>query len=356
MKFIVIMLKILARGGINMFKKLKDNLFNFNNYFSKGSIIALVMVIVILSVAIYSRSMKKVITLSLNGDVRKVTSYKSTVKDVLEQNNIRIEPKDKVEPSVDTKVKNGQEIYIKRAVGLEVLVDGKDLKIKSAENSVKDMLKSEGIKLGDLDKVKPSKSEAIKDGMKIAVTRVSTQQITEAKPIDFETVIQKDDTMGNDEKQVVQQGLAGSKEVVSTVTYEDGKEVSRNIISEVVKSEPVKAVIKEGTLGVINVNRGSKTVYKSKINAKATAYTADLSFGITASGTRVKRDVNGYSSIAVDPRVIPLGTKLYVPGYGYGIAEDTGGAIKGNRVDLFFTSETECDNWGVRPVDVYVLK
>lgn len=339
-----------------MFKKLKDNLFNFNNYFSKGSIIALVMVIVILSVTIYARSMKKVITLSLNGDVKKVTSYKSTVKDVLEQNNIRIEPKDKVEPSVDTKVKDGQEIYIKRAVGLEVLVDGKSLKIKSAENSVKDMLKSEGVKLGDLDKVKPLKEEAIKADMKVVVTRVSTQQITEAKPIDFETVIQKDDTMGSDEKQVVQQGVAGSKEVVSNVTYEEGKEVSRNIISEVVKSEPVKAVIKEGTLGIINVNRGSRTVYKSKINAKATAYTDDLSFGITASGTRTKRDVNGYSSIAVDPRVIPLGTKLYVPGYGYGIAEDTGGAIKGNRVDLFFTSETECDNWGVRPVDVYVLK
>ena len=339
-----------------MFKKLKDKLVNSNNYFSKGSIIALVMVIIILSIAIYARSMRKVVTLSLNGETKKIVSYKSTVKDILEQNNIKIEPKDKVEPSVDTKVENGQEIYIKRAVGLEVLVDGKDLKVKSGENSVKDMLKSEGIKLSDSDKVKPSKDDTIKNGMKISVTRVNTEKLTEVKSIDFETVIQKDDTMGSDEKQVIQQGSAGSKEVITNVTYEDGKEVSRNIVSEVVKSEPVKAVVKVGTLGVINANRGDRAIYKSKISAKATAYTDDLNFGITASGTRTKRDANGYSSIAVDPRVIPLGSKLYVPGYGYGIAEDTGGAIKGNRVDLFFTSETECENWGIKPVDVYILK
>lgn len=339
-----------------MFKKLRDNLFNSNNYFSKGSIIALVMVIIILSVTIYARSMRKVIVLSLNGETKEVVSYKSTVKDILEQNNIKIEPKDKIEPNVDTKVKNGQEIYIKRAVGLEVLVDGKNLKIKSGEKSVKDMLKEEGIKLSDLDKVNPSKDEEIKSGMKVAVTRVSMKQVKEEKPIDFETVTQKDDTMGSDEKQVIQQGAAGSKEVTSNITYEDGKEVARNIVCEVVKSEPVKAIVKVGTLGVVNANRGSRAVYKNKISANATAYTADLNFGITASGARVKRNVNGYSSIAVDPRVIPLGTKLYVEGYGYGIAEDTGGAIKGNRIDLFFASESECVNWGVRGVDVYILK
>jgi 3D (Asp-Asp-Asp) domain-containing protein len=102
------------------------------------------------------------------------------------------------------------------------------------------------------------------------------------------------------------------------------------------------------------------------IKAQATAYTADFDntgkrpgekgFGKTATGTTARRNSNGYSSVAVDPRVIPLGTKLYIEGYGYGIAEDTGGAIKGNIIDVYFDSNSECINWGRRSVNVYILK
>jgi 3D (Asp-Asp-Asp) domain-containing protein len=73
-------------------------------------------------------------------------------------------------------------------------------------------------------------------------------------------------------------------------------------------------------------------------------------YGITASGMRA-----GYGVVAVDPRVIPLRTRLYVPGYGYAIAGDTGGAIKGNRIDLGFATYAEAIRWGRRPVEVYIL-
>ena len=75
----------------------------------------------------------------------------------------------------------------------------------------------------------------------------------------------------------------------------------------------------------------------------------------TASGTTVRRNPSGYSTLAVDPRVIPLGTKVYVEGYGYAIAEDTGGAIKGNKIDVYMNTVAECYNWGVRNVNVYIL-
>lgn len=96
---------------------------------------------------------------------------------------------------------------------------------------------------------------------------------------------------------------------------------------------------------------GSVSASKS-ITVNATAYSGD---GITASGTATMRNASGYSTIAVDPRVIPLGSRVYVEGYGYAVADDTGGAIKGNRIDVFFPSESEAQSWGVRSVTVYIL-
>lgn len=97
---------------------------------------------------------------------------------------------------------------------------------------------------------------------------------------------------------------------------------------------------------------GMPSSFSQVLSVVATAYSGD---GITASGAPTKRNVNGYSTIAVDPRVIPLGSKVYVEGYGYAIAEDIGGAIKGNRIDIFVTSESEAQSWGRRSVNVYIL-
>ncbi|EPY2307649.1 3D domain-containing protein [Clostridium sporogenes] len=96
----------------------------------------------------------------------------------------------------------------------------------------------------------------------------------------------------------------------------------------------------------------NSTSYSKVMVMEATAYAGD---GITASGNGTSRNPNGYSTIAVDPRVISIGTRVYVEGYGYAIAHDTGGAIKGNRIDLFMNSEAECNSWGRRTVKVYVI-
>lgn len=104
-----------------------------------------------------------------------------------------------------------------------------------------------------------------------------------------------------------------------------------------------------------NLSRGmSKSIsYSQILDMQSTAYSGD---GVTASGAETKRDADGYSTIAVDPRVIPLGSTVYVEGYGYAIAEDIGGAIKGNIIDVFFHSESEASDWGRRSVKVYILK
>ncbi|NEU30061.1 hypothetical protein GN156_04615 [bacterium LRH843] len=97
----------------------------------------------------------------------------------------------------------------------------------------------------------------------------------------------------------------------------------------------------------------------------ATGYTAGYestgknpghpSYGITYSGVQVKRDL--YSTIAADPKVYPIGTVLFIPGYGYGVVADTGSAIKGKKIDLYYDSVQDVyDKWGKKEVDVYVVK
>lgn len=101
-----------------------------------------------------------------------------------------------------------------------------------------------------------------------------------------------------------------------------------------------------------NEVKEANTSYKATFNMEATAYTGDTT---TATGVTPVRNPNGVSTIAVDPSIIPLGSKVYIPGYGEAIAADTGGAIKGHRIDLFLNSENECENWGRQNVTLYVL-
>lgn len=346
-----------------MVEKLKDY---FKKHLSSGpkAISAVMLVLAILTVVICS--MRKTIIVSIDGKEQKVTTLSSTYKSALSNNNITVGSKDKVIPSLDSKVENGAKLSIKKALNVHVNVNGTQLTIKSAEDSVQKMLEKEGIGLQEFDKVTPSKDTALKDGLKIEVVRVAVKEVKETKPIDYTTVVKKDEDMDQGSKKTLQEGQPGEKETISKIVYENGKEVSRKVVSETVKKQPVQKIVAMGTLSVYTPSRGGKITYKDSIRMRATAYTSDYestgkgpgdaAFGITATGTVAKRNSNSYSSVAVDPRVIPLGTKLYIEGYGYAVAEDTGGAIKGNRIDLFYNSSAEANNWGVRWVNVYVIK
>lgn len=346
-----------------MVEKFKECL---KKYFSNGpktTIFTVLLVLVILTTVIFST--RKTIVVSVDGADKKVTTFSSTYKEALKNNGIVVGSKDKTTPSLDSIVENQGKISVKRAVKVAVDVDGKQLSVQSSEDNIEKMLQAEGLGLQSFDKVSPSKDLALKDGLKIVVTRIQAKDVKEVKPVDYTTTIKNDEEMEQGNKKVLQEGQPGEKETITRVIYENGKEVSRKIISEIIKKQPVQKVVAMGTLNVYTPSRGGKVTYSNALRMRATAYTADYAstgkgpgdseFGITASGTVAKRNSGSYSSVAVDPRVIALGTKLYIEGYGYAIAEDTGGAIKGNRIDLFYNSSSEADNWGVRWVNVYVV-
>ncbi|RST58906.1 3D domain-containing protein [Siminovitchia terrae] len=138
--------------------------------------------------------------------------------------------------------------------------------------------------------------------------------------------------------------------------------------SKKLKDEPVSDAIQVGKLAEEETRPLEEAFDWSRYPAKkvvATGYTAGEestgkqpghpSYGITYSGVKVKRDL--YSTVAADPKVFPIGTILFIPGYGYGVVADTGSAIKGNKLDLYYETVDEVySNWGKRTLDVHIIK
>ncbi|MGA8574867.1 MAG: 3D domain-containing protein [Candidatus Cybelea sp.] len=158
---------------------------------------------------------------------------------------------------------------------------------------------------------------------------------------------------------VIARGSAGLVEVRTFYAQRDGGPVHHKVISSTVLVAAKPRIVAEGigatTLYSFEAHGLAQMAYmaRSAIEMLATAYTAGSAggSGMTALGRRA-----GYGIVAVDPRIIPLGTRLYIPGYGVAIAGDTGGAIVGNRIDLGFDSLRDAMLFGRRDVKVYRLK
>ena len=125
-----------------------------------------------------------------------------------------------------------------------------------------------------------------------------------------------------------------------------------NIHNKNIEEKKVDDVLSTTNSDNIKIESNPTNNYKEVYTMMSTAYAGDT---ITYMGTTPVRDPDGISTIAVDPSIIPLGSKVYIPGYGLAIASDTGGLINGNRIDLFLNSEDECINWGVQTVSLYLI-
>lgn len=334
-------------------------------YFSNNpGITAALMLIIIFSTVLVGAYQKEVTVMDGN-DKKQIVAYKGTVRDVLAQNNITLGAKDKITPTLDTVLTDGLEISIKRAVPVNIAVDGKELQLLSAEDTVDDMLAAEGITYGKLDKIYPETDTLIYKNMNVKIARVTEKEITEVQKLASAKDIQEMPSWERGVEKVITNGSDGQKESTIKITYEDGVEKKRELIAENIIKPAVNTLVAVGTLDTRTISRGGETIqFKKMLVMKATSYTDDIACtgkigGNTATGVKPRRAPNGgkWSTAAVDPRVIPLGTRLWIEGYGYAIAEDVGGAVKGNIIDLFFNrSSAEYENWNTRKTRVYILK
>ncbi|PZG36639.1 hypothetical protein C1910_14360 [Listeria ivanovii] len=306
------------------------------------------------------------ITINDNGTKKNVWSTKVDVADLLKDENITTRPHDVLNVALDDKLKDGLEINIDRAIQLSLQNGEKKDTVWTTKTQVGDLLAEKNIKLDKEDRVSPAKDSNLKEKMTVQVTYVDSKADKKKEQIKFNTVYKEDDSLNQGVEKVVQEGKTGEKIVEYKVTFENGKEKKRDIIKENVtvaksdkvvvrgkKAKPVVSQIANATPAkkAASSNTSSTPSGGKTLTMESTAYSGG---GTTATGINLSANP-GMKVVAVDPSVIPLGSRVWVEGYGEAIAGDTGGAIKGNIVDVYFPNESSCYSWGRRTVTVKVL-
>lgn len=249
--------------------------------------------------------------------------------------------------------------YSKLNKDVTLIVNGEEKQISTFKYDVQDLLVSEGIKYDKNDIVTKDLDEKLNDGMEIEIINVTEEIIKESKSVPFEVSVLEDEDLLKGQTKIEEEGKAGENQLVYKVTYHNGKPVKKTFVEEVVFEKPINKVVKKGTkVEEVKVasSRGesSRNIY-SNTNSKgrhmsvvATAYTGD---SLTSTGKKPR-----WGTISVDPKVIPYGTKVYIPQFDkIFIAEDCGGAIKGNKIDIFMNDESSVYNWGRKTIDIYIV-
>ena len=337
------------------------------------------------------------------------------VLEVLDKAGVSVEGSDFV---VSDPTGGVRQIWVHRLDLVSVVCDGTMLVCQAEGRTVAQVLEALGITLGPEDYLNYQPDEPAFDSMVVEVTRVSHEEETLQQAVPYGTLTCRTDALPLGEVQVLSPGQDGVRTVTQRITYENGQEISRETVASIVVQMPVAQVLLVGTdagpspldpltdvelipaktrtggstleapeapaeqpaeisqaeldrsqekldvsqeaalpANAIVTLSGEVLTYTQVLSCEATAYTCEgSSWNTTATGTTAR-----YGEIAVDPSVIPLGSRLYVTCddgycvYGVCTAEDTGGAIKGYRIDLYFDTYNECINFGRRQCTVYIL-
>jgi uncharacterized protein YabE (DUF348 family)/3D (Asp-Asp-Asp) domain-containing protein len=299
-----------------------------------------------------------------------LTHYGDTAADALKKAGVTLGANDAVAPSQTAKVESGMEISVRRRYSVSITADGKTKDALVWEGTVSDTLSQAGITLGTQDTTDPDVGAAVTESMKIKIARVTYKDVTSTQPIAFTTTTRRDSSLDAGTKTVTTQGQAGVKTVVTHQKLCDGKVVQSSVTKTEVTRQPVSQVVSVGTKesgggtasgasvgadGTLVDQNGSSVSYRRVFTGRCSGYCTGTT---TSTGLPA-----AYGRVAVNPNLIPYGTKLYICSpdggvvYGYAVAADTGGAAMSGRIvaDLYFPSYSQCIDFGNRTMNVYVL-
>ena len=334
------------------------------------------------------------VLLTIDGETEEYHTTAETVGEFFQNEGLEFSKHDEITQNNAEDIRDNIEIEVEKAFPV-VVKNGKDDEEKlwtTGGGTVKELLKENDISYEKKDKIKPGLKKKVKEDMEISITKVKKEEEKEEESIPFETEEEEDSSLEKGKTETKQEGKEGTVVKTYEVTYENGKEVKRKEIDEKVveeeqneiiavgtkeepkpepkkekkseeksetkseeKSEPKAEPTKSSAESSDDSSSSESSSGGKEMTMEATAYGPDCSgcSGVSATGMNLKD--SSAKVIAVDPSVIPLGSRVWVEGYGEAVAGDTGGAIKGNRIDVLYPSESEAGSWGRKSVNVKVL-
>lgn len=347
----------------------KMNRLLFRGKIVKAAIFAAtIFMVVVMTGSIY---LKDRVYITDNGVTKELMTSETDVYAILRMASYQLGTNDKV--SYEATSSNTAYITIYRSFDVNVSVDGEVRTVPVIEGTVGEVLEKAGVTLGEFDEVSCPLTDSVSEGMEITVTRVEyvTRENTSEIAYDTEYIDNTNRTIGSET--VITPGVPGKRVYTVKEKYVDGKLTSQELLSDEVTEQPVSEVVERGTALAVPYSKmddsdaltlvdGIPQEYTRVISGKATAYTARRG-AYTASGRLAE-----IGTCAVNPNVIPYGSKLYIVAqngskvYGYAVAADTGIALMDGTVaiDLYFGNMEDhyydsCA-WGAVQVDIYVLE
>ena len=385
----------------------------------------------------FEKRMTRVVVNDNGREVSLLTADQS-VGELISNNGFGMREEDKTDIPLTENLSDGMTITIFRSSNATINKNGKIQDVRVLAGTVGDAIEKSGIRIGEHDEIYPSIDTYITEDTSIDIIEVDFEEVQEVVTLYYAEIKEDDPALKKGKTVVVQKGEDGYKERIERVTYKNGQEFDRRVISETVLKEPVNQITKVGTYvepkatpkpssiasasakgsakATKTAKASSKASSSSKSSSKATQTkkstatatpksSSSSSWKTNSSGklivvptvaqihssstlaqhksapppdesiikeTVVLDDVTAYvdtststgaypriGTVAADPKRFPYGTKVYVPGYGYGRIEDTGSMRHREETlwDLFMPTESQCKSWGRKHnVKCYILK
>jgi uncharacterized protein YabE (DUF348 family) len=285
------------------------------------------------------------VTLRSGTTSRPIRSAGATLAEALWDAGYRLYEGDGLQPGPETPISSAVRAEWQASRRLTIRIDGASIETRVAAQTVGEALAQAGVALVGLDTSVPGPDQPLPDPAQVRVVRVREEVRIDFEPLPFPVEYQPVPDLELDQLRLLEPGTYGVEARRLRIRYEDGVEVSQVAEGEWVAKEPSPRVVGYGTLVVPRVldTADGPITYCRALRMYATSYSPSRAgtpldapwFGITASGQPLRRGL-----VAIDRSLIPFGTMMYVPGYGYAEAADTGGGVRGRWIDLGYEDNT----------------